>query len=214
MPSEEVSRHTSTHPLSELVVEKYSKTTRFCLICNYVAKIIPALQSRCTRFRFGPLTDESVSVKLAEVCKSEEISIDRSASEAIVKLAAGDMRKVLNILESCSLAYRDISTQKIYEVTGRPSSGAIEMIYNSLTTEDFQGAYETLFSIKQTQSLALDDIIRDLHKCIMKTEFNEHMKMFLIGRLSEVEYRLAYGASEKAQIASVVGSFIEVRTLR
>ena len=48
----------------------------------------------------------------------------------------------------------------------------------------------------------------------MKTEFNEHMKMFLIGRLSEVEYRLAYGASEKAQIASVVGSFIEVRTLR
>ena len=43
---------------------------------------------------------------------------------------------------------------------------------------------------------------------------NENMKMFLIGRLSEVEYRLAYGANEKAQIASVVGSFIEVRTLR
>lgn len=58
------------------IVEKYSKTTRFCLICNYVAKIIPALQSRCTRFRFGPLTDESVAVKLDEVCKSEGIQLD------------------------------------------------------------------------------------------------------------------------------------------
>lgn len=88
------------------------------------------------------------------------------------------------------------------------------MIYNSLTTEDFQGAYETLLNLKTTQSLALDDVIRELHKCIMDTDFNEHMKMFLIGRLSEVEFRLAHGANEKAQLASVVGCFIEVRTLR
>jgi replication factor C subunit 3/5 len=31
------------------VVEKYTSNTRFCMICNYVNKIIPALQSRCTR---------------------------------------------------------------------------------------------------------------------------------------------------------------------
>lgn len=62
------------------IVEKYSKTTRFCLICNYVAKIIPALQSRCTRFRFGPLTDVSVSRKLAEVCDSEELQVSQEAA--------------------------------------------------------------------------------------------------------------------------------------
>lgn len=71
-----------------------------------------------------------------------------------------------------------------------------------------------MLNMKISMSLALDDIIRDLHKEIMQTDWNENMKMFLIGRLSEVEYRLAYGANEKAQIASVVGSFIEVRTLR
>ncbi len=31
------------------VIEKYTSNTRFCMICNYVNKIIPALQSRCTR---------------------------------------------------------------------------------------------------------------------------------------------------------------------
>jgi hypothetical protein len=32
------------------VIEKYTSNTRFCLICNYVNKIIPALQSRCTKY--------------------------------------------------------------------------------------------------------------------------------------------------------------------
>lgn len=31
------------------------------------------------------------------------------------------MRKVMNILESCSLTYKNIEVKKIYEVTGRPS---------------------------------------------------------------------------------------------
>lgn len=28
------------------VIEKYTSNTRFCMICNYVNKITPALQSR------------------------------------------------------------------------------------------------------------------------------------------------------------------------
>jgi len=47
----------------------------------------------------------------------------------------------------------------------------------------------------------------------MKTAFTEQMKMFLICRLSEIEFRLSKGANEKAQIASVVGAFIEVRNI-
>lgn len=58
------------------IVEKYTKTTRFCLICNYVSKIIPALQSRCTRFRFGPLDDQSVIEKLSEVAQSEGLALE------------------------------------------------------------------------------------------------------------------------------------------
>lgn len=80
--------------------------------------------------------------------------------------------------------------------------------------EDFQTAYATFHRIKTEKSLALDDIIRDLHKCVMDTKFEEQMKMFLIQRLSEIEFRLAQGINEKAQTASVVGAFIEIRTVR
>ena len=194
------------------VVEKYSKTTRFCLICNYVAKIIPALQSRCTRFRFGPLTNESVSAKLSEVTAAEGLQLDERASKAIVNLSGGDMRKVLNVLESCSLAYREIPESKIYEVTGRPSPDVIEQIYDVLTNGDFQTAFNTFNELKTSKSLALEDILRELHKCVMETNFNEQMKMSLVMRMSEVEYRLAAGANERTQIASIVGCFIEARS--
>lgn len=131
-----------------LVVEKYTKTTRFCLICNYVSKIIPALQSRCTRFRFGPLKDEAVLKKLNEVAKCEQKVLKDSTDEAIVSLSGGDMRKVLNILESCSLAYSEITEEKVFEVTGRPSPTEITEIYGWLKKESYLTAYQNLIALK------------------------------------------------------------------
>ena len=53
------------------VMEKFTENTRFCLICNYLTNIIPALQSRCTRFRFGPLDNEQMTFRLEHVVKTE-----------------------------------------------------------------------------------------------------------------------------------------------
>lgn len=54
-----------------LVIEKFTENTRFCLICNYLSKIIPALQSRCTRFRFGPLSQTQMIPRLEHVIQQE-----------------------------------------------------------------------------------------------------------------------------------------------
>jgi replication factor C subunit 3/5 len=82
--------------------------------------------------------------KLNEVANAEQLNLQDGAAEAIVSLSGGDMRKVLNILESCSLAYKDIQLDKIYEVTGRPSPNDIKIIFDALMKSTHSDGLETL----------------------------------------------------------------------
>jgi replication factor C subunit 3/5 len=79
------------------IIEKYSKNARFCMICNYVSKIIPALQSRCTRFRFAPLSRDQIQGRLEFVAQSEDCQTTPDGLDAILRLSGGDMRRVLNL---------------------------------------------------------------------------------------------------------------------
>jgi replication factor C subunit 3/5 len=53
------------------VIETHTKNVRFCILCNYVNKITPAIQSRCTRFRFMPLPESEVRRKVDQVVEKE-----------------------------------------------------------------------------------------------------------------------------------------------
>merc|ERR1711934_897 len=87
------------------VIEKYTKNVRFCIICNYVSKIIPALQSRCTRFRFSPLSKAQIVGRLDDIIAAESVEATEDGKNALIKLARGDMRKVVNILQSTAMAF-------------------------------------------------------------------------------------------------------------
>jgi len=71
------------------VIEKHTKNARFCLICNYVSKIIPALQSRCTRFRFAPLQVNQIRSRLIEVADSEKVNYTEDGIQSILSLSGG-----------------------------------------------------------------------------------------------------------------------------
>ncbi|KAL2467751.1 Replication factor C subunit 5 [Forsythia ovata] len=65
------------------VIEKYTKNTRFSLICNNVNKVIPALQSRCTRFRFAPLDAVHVTERLKHVISAEGLDVPENGLKAV-----------------------------------------------------------------------------------------------------------------------------------
>lgn len=83
------------------IMEKYTANTRFCIIANYTHKLSPALLSRCTRFRFSPLKEADIRVLVDKVITEEDIKVTSDATDALVKLSKGDMRRALNVLQAC-----------------------------------------------------------------------------------------------------------------
>jgi DNA polymerase III delta prime subunit len=52
-------------------------------------------------------------------------------------------------------------------------------------------------ALTRQKSLSFDDIIREIHFQVMATKLPDQMKMFLVNRMSEIEYRLAQGSNDK-----------------
>lgn len=83
------------------IMERYTPNTRFCILANYTHKLSPALLSRCTRFRFSPLPGPAIRQLVDKVIANEGVQITEEATEALVELSKGDMRRALNVLQAC-----------------------------------------------------------------------------------------------------------------
>ena len=128
------------------VMEKYVRNARFCLICNYVSKIIPALQSRCTRFRFQPLPQEFVRTRLDYICSQEGIGGAPGGIDVLIKLGGGDMRRTLNLLQSTWMSSELISEETVHATAGKPLPRDIEECILWLLNDPLQVAFKSEFT--------------------------------------------------------------------
>lgn len=195
------------------VIEKFTENTRFCLICNYLAKIIPALQSRCTRFRFGPLSSDQMVSRLEHVIQQEGVKVTADGMQSLVTLSLGDMRRALNILQSTSMAHDEVNEETVYTCTGQPLPNDIAKIVEWILNEDFSTAYHNITSLKTIKGLALEDIITQVHTYVHRVDFPPKVRMVLLDKMANIEYNLASGTSEKVQLGGLLGAFQVVRDI-
>ncbi|GMI23013.1 hypothetical protein TrCOL_g38 [Triparma columacea] len=193
------------------IIEKYSRDTRFCLICNYVSKIIPALQSRCTRFRFAPLASHQIKSRLLEVAAAENVKTTDEGVSAILDLAHGDMRRVMNLLQSTSMAYPLVNESNVYLCSGSPMPNDMETIYNSLLNDNLSTCVDKVGSMSKEKGYALQDIIKDLTTLVLATEIEGEVLGDILDGMSNVEHQLGVGTDEGLQLRALVGVFVKAR---
>ncbi|CAB3220734.1 unnamed protein product [Arctia plantaginis] len=193
---------------SSILIEKYTENVRFCIICNYLGKIIPALQSRCTRFRFAPLQQTQIVPRLKEIAEAEGVKISEDGVKALLALSGGDMRKVLNTLQSTWLAYRDVTEDNVYTCVGHPLRSDINKILHWLLNEnDFAVCFKHIQDLKIAKGLALGDILTEVHTIIQRVKLPPEVLISLLIKMADSEARLASGCSERIELAALIASF-------
>lgn len=83
-------------------METYSKITRFCLICNYVTRIIDPLASRCSKFRFKSLEGGNAKKRIEDIAALEGVKMEDGVVDTLIKCGEGDLRKAITFLQSAA----------------------------------------------------------------------------------------------------------------
>lgn len=204
------------------IMEKYTPNTRFCIIANYTHKLSPALLSRCTRFRFSPLPEPAIRRLVDRVIAEEHVSIAPDAVDALVRLARGDMRRALNVLQACHAstqpmpgtletagdgsARETINTATIHDCIAAPHPEDVALIRDTLLkTSDIASCLTTLGALKQRRGLALADVLSSLAEELSALDVPAHVRVAWCEGLADVEYRLSGGGSEVLQMGGLVG---------
>lgn len=198
------------------IIEKYTDNTRFCLITNYLNKIIPAIQSRCTRFRFGPLSADQISPRMDLIIKRENINITDSGRQAIYELSQGDMRRVVGLLQSASMSFtgEQIDEVKVYQCCGHPLKSDMKFIADVLINSDIKTAHREIQKLKIDKGLALQDIMTQISMLVGTMSLSESIKAGIYTRLADLEYHLNNGGLEKIYLSAMIAAFQEAREAR
>jgi replication factor C subunit 3/5 len=194
------------------VIEKYTKNVRFCLICNQVSKIIPAIQSRCMRFRFSPLKKEQCAERIKGICALENIPIDQNTIEKIVEIGRGDMRKILNIVESTHMSYGTVNIDNVYTCTGLPSEFQINFIVKTVFENEQAVAFKIIQEYKMNNGFSTNDLVLEVLKYLRrKTNLNVNIKLGLYKKFQKMDYLNNLGGNEKIVLSNLVGAINEIK---
>ncbi len=195
-------------------MERFTKTCRFVLSCNYSSRIIEPLQSRCVIFRFRPLDPKDIENKLKEIAKNESLDLNNDALKAINYVSQGDLRKAINILQASSSIEKNIKEATIYSVSSKAKPEEIKQLINLSLDKKFLEAREKLDVLLYEFGMSGEDVILQLYRELIAmpdTEITGKTKIDLIEKIGETNFRIVEGANERIQLEALIAQFMKYK---
>ncbi|KUI53901.1 Replication factor C subunit 2 [Cytospora mali] len=202
-------------------METYSKITRFCLICNYVTRIIDPLASRCSKFRFKSLDQGNAKRRLEEIAEKEGVQLEGGAADALIKCSEGDLRKAITYLQSAArlvgaggatggeddkmdVDAKPVTVKIVEDIAGVIPDTTIDRLVKAIRPRSSGETYSSVS--KAVEDMVADgwsagQVVTQLYQTIVYDEtIPDVQKNQIVMVFSEVDKRLVDGADEHLSI--------------
>jgi len=150
------------------VIEEYSHNTRFIFTCNYLFKVIPALQSRCQIFNLTPPLD-GVLNRVVAILKHEGITVPDTEKPKLVELVRSgypDLRRIINDIQKFS--YTGTLTIKDNQVKGIANK-VVDKIRGKVTPQELRK-----YVIEREQEFSGDylQLLKEMFEVMFESDIN------------------------------------------
>lgn len=184
-------------------METHAAVTRFCLVCNYASKIIAPLVSRCAKFRFSPVSSESMKKRLLYICERESVIFEncsKSVLDALVKSSRGDMRNAVNLLQTVSQLPR-VTPDSILEIAGEVPHHVFDELWTAVTsTFKFEAVVDAV-SIFVGEGYSVGKLLVEIQiRVVESVVLPDSGKAVVCLKLLEIDRCLNDGADEELQL--------------
>ncbi|KAL1668411.1 P-loop containing nucleoside triphosphate hydrolase protein [Schizophyllum commune] len=206
------------------IMETHARITRFCLVCNYVTRIIEPLASRCSKFRFTPLDSSSAAARLSYIATNENVAVSPPVIDTLVSTSGGDLRRAITYLQSASRLSSStdpptpITPVDIQEIAGVVPDGVIDNFARAVGIEvdgsdamDVDGLQRRGFQLVQSkvkevmrEGYSATQILTQLHDLvILHPTLSARNKAQSALVFAEADKALCDGADEELWILEV-----------
>lgn len=203
-------------------IDTYSITTRFCLLCNCIKKIHYSLISRCVKFRLHPLPKQQIFDHVKNICSIENVNIEDDAILEIIKYSHGDMRRVVNALQSVRTAYKYIDVNCINTYLNQIPKKIVDDVIISIFNDTICDAHKKISELIYDNGFSFYELIIQINNVIMNYIMepktidvkirkclshvgNEKLEYILV-RLGKIEYQIFSNVNNAILISSLVSS--------
>jgi len=188
-------------------MENFTNSCRFILSCNYVARIIDPIQSRCVVYRFAPLAKQDIESLIDRIAQSESLQVDQGAKDALFEASAGDCRRAVNLLQACADSPK-ITKDSVNKLARLAQVQGIPALLALALKGDIVGAKKQIVDML-AQGISATELIKQVDQQAATLATPDAIR--ITQYCGDCEFRLVQGSDELIQLGWLLAKIAQLR---